>query len=372
MKLLYIDKFCFLEESAIENFIYSLANRIKDRFETTILVSNNRRRTRVENIRGINIIRMARFFGTDSSTFSPTLPLWMRRIKSDVIHFNVINPFIILSYLLARPRAKTVCFYSFDTERKRFSLYKSLLIRFFKRVDRIVVSDQSLLENSEVLKGFQEKCEVIPCGVDVKKFDKLADIEQKVCDFNERYGYDLIIYTGDLIRHKGVDYLIEAMKDVDAKLLVLGDGPMRKKWEALAKKSGVIEKVIFLGNLPPYELRAYLHSSIMLVLPSLKPSVDFEIIQLGAFACRIPVVSTDLGSGIAAVNRDRETGFVVPPRDSKALSEAINTLLKNEKLRLEFAENARQKVEKYYNLEYISSRMVNLYERLAGKDSQSV
>lgn len=372
MKVLYIDKYCFPLKYAVESFVYILANQIKDKVDISILVSNDRIRTNIENIRGISITRMARFLKIRSTPICFSLPLWMRKIKTDIIHFTSPNLFAIISYLIARPRVKVICSYPSNTYRKRFFslFYKPFLVKFFKKVDKIIISDEDFLRNSKILKRFRSKCEVIPYGVDIKKFNKLGDIEQKICEFNERYGYDLILYRGSLTSYKGVDYLIKAMRDVNAKLLIIGDGPLRKKWESLAEKNDINEKVIFLGVVPPYESRAYLQSSLMLVAPLLSPSEDFEVNQLEAFASGIPVISTDLGASVPRINRHRETGLVVPTKNSKALAEAINTLLKNEKLRLEFGENAKRKALEDYNIEYIGNKIINLYENIKAKDIQ--
>lgn len=372
MKILYIDKYCFPLKTAVESFVYILANKIKDKVDISILVSNDKIRTNIENTRGISITRMARFLEIRSTPICFSLPGWMRKIKSDIIHFTFPNLFAIISYLIARPKVKVICSYHSDTYRKRFLslFYKLFLIKFFKKVDKIIISDEDFLRNSEILKRFRNKCEVIPYGVDIKKFNNLGDIEQKICEFNERYGYDLILYRGNLNSCEGIDYLIKAMRDVNAKLLIIGDGPLRKKLESLTKEKDINEKVIFLGDVPPYESRAYLHSSLMLVSPLLSPSDDFEVNQLEAFASGIPVISTDLGSIVPGTNRHRETGLVVPPEDSRALAEAINTLLKNEKLRLEFGENAKRKALKDYNIEYIGNKIFNLYENITAEDIQ--
>jgi rhamnosyl/mannosyltransferase len=74
-----------------------------------------------------------------------------------------------------------------------------------------------------------------------------------------------------------------------------------------------------------------------------------------------PVVSTDLGTGVGWVNRDRETGYVVPPRDASALRSAIGRLLADANLQKSMGEAAAKRVRSEFTLERMIDDTLSLY-----------
>ena len=92
----------------------------------------------------------------------------------------------------------------------------------------------------------------------------------------------------------------------------------------------------------------------MFVLPSVMRSETFEVVQLEAMKHGKPVINTNLQTGVNYVSIDGETGLTVEPANSKALSDAINRLLSDEPLRLQYGQNARKRVENVFDVEKIS------------------
>jgi glycosyltransferase involved in cell wall biosynthesis len=79
-------------------------------------------------------------------------------------------------------------------------------------------------------------------------------------------------------------------------------------------------------------------------------------------ACSIPIVASEIG-GVPDVVKDGENGLLVPPRDSKALADAIIYLLENEDVRKEMGKNGKNKVVNY-SWERIAEETENIYRRL--------
>jgi len=79
-------------------------------------------------------------------------------------------------------------------------------------------------------------------------------------------------------------------------------------------------------------------------------------------ACKKPVISTELGTGTSFVNQDGITGLVVPPKDSKALTQAIKRILENRELAREFSQNAFRKVKQEFSLERILEKISAIYQ----------
>ena len=96
-------------------------------------------------------------------------------------------------------------------------------------------------------------------------------------------------------------------------------------------------------------------------------SEAFRIVQLEAMACGKPVVSTNLPTGVPFVNQDGKTGIVVPPKDSNALTRAINILLDDPALRERYGNCAKERVKREFTREVMIHRIMEVYRGMAGK-----
>jgi rhamnosyl/mannosyltransferase len=223
-------------------------------------------------------------------------------------------------------------------------VYKPFLYHFLEQADRILPTSPQLIEVSPFLKPFKDKCIVVPLWVD---FKKLQSSPQKALDLPVEKGEKIVLFVGRLVYYKGLEYLIEAMKDVEAKLLIAGSGPLEKRLRQKSKIIGVGQKVIFLGKVSDAEIKYLYQICDVFVLPSVEPSEAFGLVQLEAMAYGKPVVNTNLPTGVPFVSRHGETGLTVPPRDPKALAEAINKILSDKELAQEFSRNAKRRAQEF-------------------------
>src|SRR6185503_13936130 len=120
---------------------------------------------------------------------------------------------------------------------------------------------------------------------------------------------------------KGFEYLVQAMEKVDGRLLIIGDGPLRESLMQQAKARGILDRVVFLGEIS--DISPYYHAADVFALASVARSEAFGIVQLEAMACGKPVVNTNLDSGVPFVSLHGETGLTVPPQDPDALAFAL-------------------------------------------------
>ncbi len=114
-----------------------------------------------------------------------------------------------------------------------------------------------------------------------------------------------------------------------AAAVIVGDGPLKGALEAQAQAAGMSDRVRFVGQVSNDELAALYRACDLFVLPSVTRQEAFGVVQIEAMARGKPVVSTELGTGVAWVNVHGETGLVVPPQDPVALRDAIERLLGN-------------------------------------------
>ena len=156
------------------------------------------------------------------------------------------------------------------------------------------------------------------------------------------------------------------MANIDANLLLVGDGDQRESLERRVHDLGISSRVQFLGRVDDRTLHACYNAADVFVLPSVAESEAFGIVQLEAMAYSTPVINTDLPTGVPWVSRDGETGVTVPPDDPEALADAIAALLDDPERRVAYGEAARQRVEEEFSREQMIDRTEALYRRLLG------
>jgi colanic acid/amylovoran biosynthesis glycosyltransferase len=181
-----------------------------------------------------------------------------------------------------------------------------------------------------------------------------------------------IVHVARLVEKKGTRYLIEAFtrvakNDPEVELLIIGDGPLGRSLEALARLQGPGDRIRFLGTQANAVVFDRLSKAAVFCLPSVTArSGDLEglpISILEAAAMAVPVVAT-LHSGIPEAVSDGESGYLVPERDVGALAERLAHLLANDGLRQEMGQAARRIVEERFDLQRQTAALEDLYESL--------
>ncbi|MBE0448490.1 MAG: glycosyltransferase [Actinobacteria bacterium] len=369
MKVLQVNKLYYPHIGGVENHVRVLATGLKDKIDVEVLVANEQSKMVVEFIDGVRVTKVASIGRLRSAPIAPGFMAQLRKIKSDIYHFHFPNPTGETAFLLARPQGKLVVTYHSDIVRQKMLLkfYRPFLEKFLNRADRIIVSSPNLIESSPFLKKVRGKCRVIPFGISADWLMLTPEVEERVDEIRRTYGPKIAFFLGRLIYYKGIDYLIRAMQDVRGKLIIAGDGELGSELKRLASDLRVKDRVRFIGTLSDKELSSYYHACDIFVLPSVESSEAYGLVQLEAHACGKPVVSTNLPTGVPFVNRDGVSGLIVPTRDSKALSEAINELFDNDELRVRLGNQAKERFERGFTSEAMIERVLETYGEVLGE-----
>ncbi len=186
------------------------------------------------------------------------------------------------------------------------------------------------------------------------------------CEFGPQYrvenffgqnGKKVVLFVGRLAEIKGVNFLIEAMKGIDAKLVIAGDGPIKADLEAQAREAGI--DALFLGSKTHDELRTIFASADVFAAPSVKNKEGgmegLGLVNLEAMSSGLPVIASKYG-GIIEVIRDHDNGLLIAG-DSveeihKALLEVVSDDALAEKLRTNGLETAKKYDYDYLAREY--------------------
>jgi len=367
MKILQVNKLYSPWVGGVEKVVQEIAEGLngKNGFEIEVLCCDHRKKGGLEEINGVKIYRAKSFGIFWGMPISLNFFNLFRNLRNnyDIIDFHHPFPLGDLAIFLFPPKAKLVVHYHSDIVRQKILsiFYKPLILNTLKRAEKIIVSNPNLIKNSPYLKKFQQKCEVVPFGVDLSKFEKFD--EEKIEKLKEKYR-DFVLFVGRLNYYKGVQYLVEAMKEIDAKLVIIGDDPEKKKLESQVEKLKLKNKVFILPPQPEKDLINFYHVCSLFVLPSIFKSEAFGIVLIEAMACGKPVISTELGTGTSFVNQDGITGFVVPPKNCEALRQAIKKILENKKLAKELGQNARKRAIQEFSLEKMLERAAAVYKAI--------
>jgi rhamnosyl/mannosyltransferase len=294
--------------------------------------------------------------------------------RHDVWHFHYPFPTGELAYLrAARSRADrpvAVCTYHSDfvaqssAKRLLSAPYSWLTRRFLREVDAVIASSPGLAANSRFLVPVAEKVRVIPFGIDPDPWEKTPETAMAVDGIRRAVNGPITLFVGRLVTYKGVDVLLEAFRSVPGTLLLVGDGPLRPSLEAVAARPDLSGRVRFVGGLSQPDLVAHFHAADVLALPSVTSNEAFGLVQLEAHACGLPVVSTDLPTGVPFANKDGETGLVVPPGDPLRLAAALRRILDDPILRGRMGARARERQRAEFSLPVMTQRVLRLYNEL--------
>ena len=364
MKILQFGKFFPPDVGGIESFIYDLTEEISQKAKCDVLCSNSKNKTVIEKRKKYTVIRAASFGKLFSTSISPAIIYWLKRIGNnyDIIHLHLPDPMANLAYFLVRPKTKLILHWHSDIVRQKVLLpfYEPLQNWLLKKADKIIATSPNYVEGSKYLRKYKEKCVVIPLGLNPAT---LKVKQAKVKEIKKLYKDKPIVFSlGRLIYYKGFEYLIEAMRNVNAYLLIGGSGPLKENLQRQIEKLGLNKKVILLGKIKRENVGSYYQACDLFCLPSIHKSEAFGLVQSEAMYFGKPIVSTNIkGSGVSWVNQNNITGLIVPPKNSKALAEAINKIIKNPELKKKLGGYAKQRFEKEFRIEVVENKVLNLY-----------
>ncbi|HYL36154.1 MAG TPA: glycosyltransferase [Bryobacteraceae bacterium] len=361
VKVLHVGKFYPPQMGGIETHLEALCGELKKSLSVRVIVASDNAHGSEEVLRGIPVSRLPTPLSLASTPLCPRMMGEIRRANADIIHLHLPNPMAILAYLASGHRGHLVVTYHSDTVRQKAlgALFEPLLHLALRRSAAIIATSPDYQRTSIVLQRYSDRCHVIPYGIALRQFEHCDASEvQKI---RAQYGERLVISVGRLVYYKGFEYLIQAMREVNGKLLIAGEGPLRRKLQELANHLGVTDKVVFLGEIQNRDVIPYYHAADLFALASVARSEAFGIVQIEAMAAGLPIVNTKLDSGVPFVSPHRETGLTVPPRDAPALARAVNHLLDNPRLRQSLGGAGRLRAQQEFSVTTMAARTLELY-----------
>ena len=360
LKILHVYKDYSPILGGIENHIKTLATaQAKAGHDVTVLVTNPAALPKHEVIDGVKLIRAGRLATVASTPLSVTFPFHMMGQKPDVTHLHFPYPLGELSqWLFGNGRSYIITYHSDVVKQQRIlRFYNPLLRRVLKNANQILPTSQQYVQSSPYLKPLANQCTVVPLSVEAKPYMEATPLFEK-------NGRSRLLFVGQHRYYKGVDDLIRAMPQIEAELLIGGDGPMRASWEETAVSHQVTDKVNFVGRVSDKDLPKLFASADIFVLPANARSEAFGKVLLEAMATGLPCITTEVGTGTSFVVQDEVTGWVVAPKRPDLLATAVNRLLQNEEMRRQMGQAGQKRVLEKFSVERMVQAVEAVYHRV--------
>lgn len=365
MRVLHVGKLCPPSEGGIEVFTHDLLEFLNNRGIRADLLCFGKEC-------GTYVYKNFTFYSCKMNLKFASAPLSLNYVKQflkiaktyDILHIHAPNPLgEIISFFTNK---RVIIHWHSDIVKQRFlyKFYRPFQKRVLQKSSRIIATSPHYLYSSGQLKEFLSKAEVIPLGLNPQRLEEELNEQsddETLARFDRR---KIVLSIGRLVYYKGFEYLIEAGKylDDDVVILIAGGGPLYGQLERMIKAYSLERRVFLLGRVE--RVAPIMRGCHLFCLPSITRTEAFGLVLLEALYFGKPLITTDVpGSGMSYVNIHGETGLIVPPRDPRALAEAIKQILNNPEIYEKFSENARRRFEEFA-IQKIGERIVNLYRSL--------
>lgn len=367
MRIALVTEFYYPHLGGITEHVHFLARELNRRGHSTIIITSRMQGAGPDepHVQRIGTSRVV--YGNGSFTRVTTGWRLARRVtellrvhQPDVVHVQkALEPTLGLvasraAWRLGLPVVST--FHTYFTRALGYEVFRPLLQRRLDRlVARIAVSEPVVRAMSRY---FRAEFEIIPNGVDVELF------RPNRCRPSDHVEAPSLLFLGRLDPRNGLDTMLVAMPRIlerypAARLVVAGDGPLRRVYERRAGLLG--DRVRFVGQVTSTRAEHYCAADLY-VCPTTKAS--FGITLLEAMACGAPLLVSDIPGFRELVDGGAEA-VLVPHDDPAAWAEATCALLSEPRRRESMGAAGRAKAERYA-WPLVADRILATYARVAG------
>ncbi|MGP8077718.1 MAG: glycosyltransferase family 4 protein [Thermoplasmata archaeon] len=374
MRIVQVAPFFYPHAGGVESHVRTLAGELaREGHEVTVVTSRFRRDLPATEERdGYRIVRSPSLGVLFNTPIDVGVGRTLLGVPADVAHFHYPPP--LTSFFAARAldgsRVPICLTYHCDLYlpglggRALSGLYeRAFLPPTLRRARRIIVHTRSYGRTSVVLRG--RELDIIPSIVDLGRFRPGIDTSSLRGDLRLE-GKRVVAFTGRLVPHKGVDVIVQALRELppDVVLLVIGAGPRLPELVGLAARVGVSDRVRFCPSVSDDDLPRYLALAEMFIFPSQNRLEGFGLAAAEAMAMGLPVIVADV-PGVREIIEDRKEGLLTEPLIASDVARKIRLLLDDPGLARKMGAAARRRAETRFGLSTVAGQLIRLYEALA-------
>jgi glycosyltransferase involved in cell wall biosynthesis len=285
----------------------------------------------------------------------------------DIVHSHGYKPdmHLVLSRLTGITHKVATC-HNWLSHTLKLRLYEWLDKKVLRSFDHVAAVSPQLLE--KLVRSGVESTQISVIRNGIAALDSNGGLEVAAEQLRREFGLSvesrMIVFIGRLAPEKRLDLLLDALavdclKDIDFKLMLVGDGELRLPLELKARKLGIEDRVVFTGYRK--DVPKLLKAADLFVLCS--DDEGLPIVMLEAMSAKVPIISTAVGA-IPEVIEDGVHGRLIPPNDAPALAIAIRDVFEDLDATGEMVNAAHRKFEDDHSQEAMGQQYLDLYMKL--------
>jgi phosphatidylinositol alpha-mannosyltransferase len=352
MKVCLVSPYDFVHPGGVTEHVRHLADELRARGHEATILAPSSRLADEHSIPGyVRIGRSVPVRGNGSVARIALSFHLVRRVRAlldregfDVVHYHEpLVPGLPITTLRLHRGANVGTFHA--TMRRNLGYYygRPVLKRYFRRLNGLICVSEPAREF--ISQYFEGEYHIVPNGIDRTRFhpglEAVAELRSP--------GKATVLFVGRMEQRKGLPTLLDAYARLrrrrsDARLVVVGDGPMRWAYERQCEANGVPD-VSFLGHVSAELLPRIYASADIFCSPALRGE-SFGIVLLEAMSSGVPVIASSI-PGYRQVVSDGDDGLLVPPRRPDDWSRALESLLLHPELRRSMGANGVRKARRY-------------------------
>jgi len=333
---------------------------VPDRWRTA---TGTLRLPRLDTPYPVVVSRIARSGRIGAYRYRDLGPLW--RARPDIVHAEV-EPWSLAALQLVRAAGRAaVVLFTWENLEGPGRMASRVVERIVLRRVRHVIAGNEAARARMLRRGVpRARLTVLPqFGLDPARYAAGDPARARTAGAPPGVGPPVVGFVGRVAPEKGVDVLVDAVAELDARLLVVGDGAARPALEARAA-AWPTGKATFAGGVADTSVPDYLACMDALVLPSrttVSWAEQFGHVLIEAMAAGVPVVGSSSGAIPEVIG---EAGLVFPEGDAWALRAQLATLFDDAALRKRLAERGRARVERLYTNARVARAQHAIYRAL--------
>ncbi|MFA5023847.1 MAG: glycosyltransferase family 4 protein [Patescibacteria group bacterium] len=368
MKIVFIgQKGIPAKNGGVERYVESLALNLSQKGHEVLVYSRRNYSLGLKEYKGVKVISLPSLPGKNfeaiTHTFLACLDLIFRPV--DVIHFQSIGPASLMWLVkILKPRTPIVfTFHCQDYYHQKWGRLARWYLKFGEKIgclwaDKIITISKEL--NNYVTRVYQKQALYIPNGATISELMPVQDIRRFGLEEN-----NYLVAVSRLVRHKGLQYLIAAYKNLktDKKLVIVGGSAYTDDYvQELHEMAKDNPNIIFTGNQSGRALAELYSNAYAFVQPSESEGLSISLLEAMSYG-RACVVS-DIEANQEAL---AGTGLIFKDKDINDLQSKLEFLLANSEEIAKFGQAALKRVKAEYDWQNIVSEIEKVYNELAPK-----